>query len=320
MRVRRLLATAAICLSVVALTGCSGDTIREAVNGVDPAVTDPAQPTLRDEPDADPVNAKAAALTAWDTLTGDFQHVWSAMGADPDKPDTLAEAQVRFANVLSGGVRVAQWEQRDQGESKDGLRFCLVGPAATYFTFAANATGDGQTIMFKRTWGTGDCNYDAGDIIAELTPASSRQRDSIESLRNDTLAVAVAVETWATDHPGRLPASTKPLAAYGLALSTGNAVESYEVTGDTYRVCVRHTSGAWGTLRLAADDEQHLSWPVQAVGLRGDCRYKEMSDEAYAALLTSLPSREETVIKGLDLAEQVPTLLQNPLHEVFHLT
>lgn len=320
MPTRHLLGAAlALTLSLGTLTGCSdgGETFREATHSVDPAATDPADPT---PPSAAPHATPSITPTvaAWDTLTGDFDRLLGALRNDqsltPDTPDAAAQ---RYGDVLSDGVRIADIDPGGK-HGEDGLRFCLTGAEGTYFTFAALEGPDGMVL--RRTYGTGACDYGTGDIVGEADLGPMRRRGVIESLRSDTMDVAVAVETWATDHPGRLPATTGPLFKdYGLTLSEGNAITRYTVAADgTYRVCVRHNSGAWGTLSTTADTTRNMSWPVQAVGVKGRCVYEEMSDEAFDDLLAAM-APTEVFTRGADLAEQVPTLAATPLQDVFHL-
>lgn len=310
MRARHLLTTAAICLTAVMLTGCGSHADRESTVAVDPAAKEqPAPPDVAPE-----------TLAAWDTLTGDFQNVLAEMPKRANPPTTLAQFEKRFSHLLTDGVQVSDWDRGSDMTSEDGPRLCLTGPDDTYLTFAILATEDDDS-RFTRTWGTGGCDYESGDIIAEYDN-SAVHRGILDSLRSDTMAFAVAVETWATDHPGRLPTTTDPLVAEaGLELSEGNYVYDYAATADpyTYRVCVHNVAGSWASLKVVNDEDARMSWPVQAVGLDGDCTYDEMSDEAYDDLLASLPPNEESVVRGAELVPLVPTLDENPLEVLFSL-
>jgi hypothetical protein len=261
-------------------------------------------PTDAKEPSPEVASTKVAAYTMLaEDFVGFFTDIASPGENAGSGPKSAEEALARSDYEFHDGVTLSEFD----GEN---YRMCFTGPDDTYLTFSVN-DGSDESNLAKRTLGVGACNYDDGDVVTSvgIEPVKGQpEMSTSETVKSDAKNVATALETFLTDKVGdeTWDSSTmtveEAMAEAGYELTNGNTITDYEADTDwDYRFCVLHQeSGAYATYDSSAGG-------LQSEGADGSCSF----DPADSMGTEDEPASDElaeTVLKGEDVAAQIPTL------------
>lgn len=271
----RRLASASVFAAIigVALSGCGvGQDVRDAVS----------------PPHAEEFIALSADMTGFVAkLVADPSDREALEHASDITPELVTEA---VGYEFGEGVTLAEIDDRESM-----MALCFTGPENTYATVTL---GD---YYARRTFGTGGCDYEKGLLVTETDEPIVTGVDT--SLKSDAKNVAVAVETWLTDHPReKVKIDDKFVADNGVILSEGNHIGGYESSAGDYSLCV-----------LNADSGHYVTYSAAEMGLGGigtDGSCKELpadpaggTSDATEGIVTNLNGEVTT---GQNYADVVP--------------
>lgn len=251
------------------------------------------------DPKAGPTTAAATSspVEAYTVLAGDFTgFVKKIDAARVDEEPTTVEGWLAVADYdFHDGVTLAEFDDEQ-------YRLCFTGPQDTYLSFSVNDNND----VVTRTLGVGVCDYADGEIVTRVTEVESASQEHIDSVRSDAKMVALTLEAFAGEHTtdgGGDPTALnveEAMSNFGYTLDAGNTVTDYEATEDwNYKFCVLHAdSGAYATYDSTLGG-------IQGMGTDGVCSFAATD---VVSPTDDAPQWVETIVKGQNVAEQVPTL------------
>ena len=150
---RLLLAAVTVALPMAALTGCGTETGAGTVTAITPT------------PSASPTEAPGTSSTvqAYNLLAQDTNRFVAAAEAveetNPDaQPQTVEELLALVDYTFADGVALSVYEDKHNGH------VCFTGPEKTFLSLSESEGGD-----LRRILGTGECAYDDGDVVLEIT-------------------------------------------------------------------------------------------------------------------------------------------------------
>jgi hypothetical protein len=280
-----VLSLSALSLSALTLAGCGSET----------AATGSATP----EP-----SARVAAYAALaEDFTGFFvKSVTVDAAGDLGSPQTVDDVLAKVDYTFRDGVTLAEYDPKHN-------RLCFTGPEDTYLTMTADDEG-----AMRRTLGTGDCDYEDGEVVlAQDTDSSTPPNDValVSAAASDARNLATTLETMIVDQTdaGRDLSSMdldRELAKWDFVLSDGNTIRRYDAAGLTYRFCILHEdSGAYATY------DSHAGG-LRGQGEDGSCSFDPNDSMDPTAEPDKSPADtsvlNEKVVKGADIVHQVPAL------------
>lgn len=175
-----------------------------------------------EEPSGGSEQVSGKPVQEWNALSKDFNGLATALNnVDQAKTsELLGDPKAKAADVskaigydFAKGNALEEWKPRDSG-----LYFCLSGSESTYLTFSATAEG------LNRALGTGECNYDTGDITTTISAPSDA------ATGQDKPSGATEKVTKGKDLASKIPSlKDNPLVARAgskaAAESTGDCIE-----------------------------------------------------------------------------------------------
>ena len=155
---RLILAAVTVALPMAALTGCGTETgagtVTTATANSSPTAPASASPSVATRSPAASSTVQAYNLLAQDTNRF-FAAVEAAEESNPDADPQSAEELLALVDyTFADGVTLSAYDEE---------HLCFTGPEETYLSLSEHKDD------MRRIFGTGECAYDDGDVVLEIT-------------------------------------------------------------------------------------------------------------------------------------------------------